>query len=282
MPLFTQRTTYIIWISLLLSLLHLTPATAQTRWARQAGGDGGQQINCIAVDGSANVYLIGSSKGVATFDTITVGKADVAAHFIAKYTAQGKASWVHTITGSILFKVAVDAADNVYVVGSFSGTVALGGVTLASRGTGDLLLMKYDPQGTVLWARAGGSAPGNWLSGQALALDAAGNVYVGGGLGGTAYPGGSAGTLTSAGKYNIMFAKYTSQGQPVWMRQGGGSDGARQPERAGRRCRRQRLPGRGIQWHGLVWRNQAGKSEQYQPDFAGEVQQHRRVPLGPQ
>lgn len=205
-------------------MLRLMPAVAQTRWARQAGGDGGQQINSIAVDGSANAYVVGFSRGVATFDTITVGQAGVAAYFIAKYTAQGDASWVRTITGGNLLKVVVDAAGDVYAVGSFSGTIALGGISLTSQGKGDLLLVKYNPQSTVLWARAGGSAPGSWLSGQALALDAAGNVYVGGALGGTAYPGGSAGMLTSVGKQNIIFAKYTSQGQAVWMRQGGGAD----------------------------------------------------------
>lgn len=121
------------------------PAVAQTRWARQAGGDGGQQINSIAVDGSANAYVVGFSRGVATFDTITVGQAGVAAYFIAKYTAQGDASWVRTITGGNLLKVVVDAAGDVYAVGSFSGTIALGGISLTSQGKGDLLLVKYNP-----------------------------------------------------------------------------------------------------------------------------------------
>lgn len=154
-----------------------------------------------------------------------MGSAGVVSAFLAKYTAQGDASWARTIASDNLTNVVVDAAGDVYVAGSFSGTIALGGISLTSQGKRDLLLVKYDPRGTVLWARAGGSAPGSTLQGRGLAVDAAGNVYVGGVLSGTAYPGGAAGALTSAGSQNTVFTKYNSQGNALWMRQGGGAGG---------------------------------------------------------
>jgi hypothetical protein len=47
--------------------------------------------------------------------------------------------------------VAQDAAGNVYVTGTFSGAINLGGGSLVSAGASDIFLAKYSPTGAYLW-----------------------------------------------------------------------------------------------------------------------------------
>src|SRR5262249_25657156 len=104
-------------------------------------------------------------------------------------------------TGNIVGGVAVDAAGNTFVTGSFkSGTVAFGVTTLTNADTGsqDVFVAKLDGAGAVLWAESFGSTLDD--RGQGIAVDQSGDAYVTGsfGAGGLAVPFGSI-TLKSAG-----------------------------------------------------------------------------------
>ena len=198
---------------------------AQTRWARQAGGAGQDNARKLAIDGSGNAYVVGNFTGPAQFGAITLGQAGTGGKpqaYLAKYNAQGEVLWAKEAPAIVFADVAIDADGNPCVVGGFSGSGTFGGTVLTSQADFDVVLAKYDPQGNVLWARAGGNTPGSMLSVDALALDPAGNVYIAGGLSGSVNIGGSAGALTSEGRLNLFVAKYDSQGNPLWARQGGG------------------------------------------------------------
>ncbi|GAA3987355.1 T9SS type A sorting domain-containing protein [Hymenobacter antarcticus] len=80
-----------------------------------------------------------------------------------------------------LFDVAAvaDGQGNTYLAGSFRGAVQFGAFSLTSADSrDDVFVAKRDAAGTYLWAVPGGG-PGA-QRGQALAVDAAGNVYVAG------------------------------------------------------------------------------------------------------
>lgn len=80
-----------------------------------------------------------------------------------------------TKTGGAGGDVAVDPSGNVYWVGSFSGTITIGGTTLVAAGTLDIFVSKWTPEGTLLWAKRYGGAG----SRVALAVAADANyVYV--------------------------------------------------------------------------------------------------------
>ena len=71
---------------------------------------------------------------------------------------------------------ATDAAGNVYVAGSFGGTITLGGTTLTSAGDRDILVAKWNPTtGAWLWARRAGGATIDFAT--AIAVSGS-NVYV--------------------------------------------------------------------------------------------------------
>ncbi|AMJ67873.1 hypothetical protein AXW84_22465 [Hymenobacter sp. PAMC 26628] len=209
------------------SLLHGELAAAQARWARQAGGPGQDNARKLAIDGSGNAYVVGSFTGPAQFGAFTLGQAGAGGSqaYLAKYSAQGDVLWAKEAPAVVFADVAIDADGNACVLGAFSGSATFGSTKLTSQATGDVVIAKYDSQGQVLWARAGGTAPGSLLSASALAVDAAGNVYVAGSLRGSAFLGGSAGAITSEGPLNLFVAKYDGQGNPLWIRQGGGGTG---------------------------------------------------------
>jgi hypothetical protein len=119
--------------------------------------------DALAVDGSGNVYVLGSSWGFGTeYDYVTI-----------KYDAQGNQLWAQRYNGpgndrDIPFGIALDAAGNAYVTG---GSLGLGTDY-------DYATIKYGPDGHELWViRYNG--PANGPDGaNAIAVDQAGNVYV--------------------------------------------------------------------------------------------------------
>ncbi len=81
--------------------------------------------------------------------------------------------------------VAIDTSGNVYVTGSFAGTInfapgAPQPVLLTSAGSTDLFIASYDADGALRSAWSLGSEDGD--AGEGIAVDAAGNVYVTGRL----------------------------------------------------------------------------------------------------
>lgn len=80
-------------------------------------------------------------------------------------------------------RVATDGQGNTYVVGDFSGTATFGSTQLtSSHNTIDVFVAKCSPSGQWLWAQSIGTVGIEY--GYALAVDAAGNAYIGGGYGG--------------------------------------------------------------------------------------------------
>jgi len=172
------------------------------------------------------------------YQRISVLLPILAMAFCGSVLAQVAPTWTHVNqignTGSLteVFNTLTDAAGNVYQTGSFTRTTQAGtlSLTLGSGASFDMFLVKYDPQGNVLWMRQAGSQtvttpPNNTLfggaSGRALAVDAAGNVYVAGIFrGGVTF--GSLATTLAAGQtgQNCFLAKYSPQGTVLWTRAG--------------------------------------------------------------
>lgn len=144
-------------------------------------------------------------------------------------------SWARRAGGSGSdngYGVALAPGGGVWVVGNFRNSATFGpgesGQTaLTAAGGSDIFLAKYNPDGTLAWAkRAGGSGADSAL-GIALAPD--GSAWVTGNISGVAVfgPGESGQTTLSNrnGDYNtdIFLAKYRPDGTLAWVRREGGS-----------------------------------------------------------
>ena len=145
----------------------------------------------LAVDAAGNVYVTGSSAGSDTGDDFATVKYDAGGNqlWVARYNGPG-----NRYDNPSAF--ALDAAGNVYVTGRSEGS-----------DTGDdYATVKYDADGNELWvARYNG--PGNGGDGSyALAVDAAGNVYV---------TGASLGLDKRSSDYATV--KYDAGGNQLWV-----------------------------------------------------------------
>ena len=189
-------------------------------WAKRAGGTADDFGTAIASDLAGNLYVTGyflSSNANFSGTILTnSGSADV---FVAKYDTAGNLAWAKAAGGAgydAATGIAVDGAGNSYVTGLFYSTNAnFGGVALTNGGQNNVFVTKFDPSGTVLWARQAGGT--SFDSGLAIAADAAGNVYVTGSFfSPTSFFGGL--TLTNSGENDIFVARYDTAGNVLWAR----------------------------------------------------------------
>lgn len=209
-------------ITLTISLLTTIGFAQNFEWATPDGGYNEDRGFGVAADNSGNVYVTGFFKSTATFDSYTFTSAGVEDIFLAKYSPNGELLWAKQFGGQSNdygHEVAVDAAGNCYLAGSYRGQVVFGSFTLQSTTFQDTeaLLLKVDPDGNVIWAKKGGGA--GWDEARGVAV--AGNqIYVTGLFSETATFDTS--TLTTIGNTDMFVAAYDTDGNLNWFSRGGG------------------------------------------------------------
>ncbi len=114
------------------------------------------------------------SSGFIFLALLTVSSFGQIANFAwAKNAARG------TLYGTT-DKIAIDASDNVYLVGTFNGTIDADPgpltVSLVSAGSSDAFVSKFNSAGTLQWAKSIGGT--FYDGGKDIKLDASGNIYV--------------------------------------------------------------------------------------------------------
>lgn len=199
-------------------------ANGNLDWAVKMGGSGTDGGTDIAVDFTGNVYTTGYFDGTADFDpgngtvTFTAGTG-ISDAFVSCLTPTGTYSWAGQMGGTSVDAgqaIFLDITGNVYTTGRFSGTADFdpSGTTnsLTSAGTYDVYISKLTSAGVYAWAYKLGGASND--VGNAMAVDAAGNLYVTGYFAGTADmdPQPSSWTLTSNGQDDMMLVKLTQSG----------------------------------------------------------------------
>lgn len=115
--------------------------------------------------------------------------------------------------------VALDPLLNTVATGYFTGSTSFQGQTLTSAGLSDVFVSKYDPAGTLIWARRLGGT--NNERATSVACDNFGNIFITGYFFGTFTAGSQ--TLTSSGQQDVFLVKMNAAGQVIWARRGGGS-----------------------------------------------------------
>jgi hypothetical protein len=116
-----------------------------------------------------------------------------------------------------------DSLENVYKVGTFSGTTdldpSLNLVNAVANGWADIYINKYSSSGNFIWGKTINSAVLNSVLG--MNTDSAGNTYIIGGFVGTVDfdPSGGIANLTSRPNlFDTFIAKYDSNGNYLWVK----------------------------------------------------------------
>jgi len=108
--------------------------------------------------------------------------------------------------------IAVAPNGNVVVVGYFAGTANFGAGSVTSAGGDDIFVAQYaGSDGRHLWSKHFGSTSHDF--GTAVAVDASGDVVVGGSFSGTVDFGGGA---LATGSSSAFLVKFTASGAHVW------------------------------------------------------------------
>lgn len=195
-------------------------ADGEHLWSKSFAFTRDQVGKAVAVDAQGNIFLAGYFEGTVTFgggSHTSQGCCNEDA-FLAKFDPSGVYLWSKSFgdSGSQVAKgLAVDAQDNVVMVGQFQTMVDFGtGPLNAGPATNDGFAAKFDSSGIALWAKEfGDDAVDQFV--EDVALDSAGNVLITGGAQGTV-DFGTGPLMAPADKLNIFVAKLSPAGAGVW------------------------------------------------------------------
>lgn len=168
-------------------------------WQRRWGGTASDQAEAVAVGADGAVYVAGG--------TNSFGGGGV---FVLKFAPDGTLVWQkHWGTGSEDGQgVAVGPDGDLVVVGTAARPSAVG--------ASDLVVLKVDPAGALVWQRASAAATN---------ADARGGVTVG--ADGSIFAAGATQQVTAAGRavVNALIVKFAADGSLTWDRGWGGRSG---------------------------------------------------------
>ncbi len=188
------------------------------RWSHLYGEGTSATISActgVAIDGAANVLFAGVLKGTADFGG---GLMTGPGRFLVKFDELGTHQWSTVFANEVTFygpnPIAADTDGNVFLPGTFSDTIDLGGGPLTSAGGEHLFLAKFDPAGAHAWSKAFECTALNRQSG--CAVDASGNIVITGWFEESIDFGG--GPLFSAGAQDIYLAKFGPDGTHLWSK----------------------------------------------------------------
>ena len=174
-------------------------------WTTQFGTRKDDKVYDVTTDGSGGAYVVGYTGPLSR-----PGAHDTDA-YVRRYDASGGLLWAKTFgtqADDSALGVAVDRSGNAYVGGR-----TVGSLFAANAGNADIFLCKYDASNNLVWGRQVGSAGSDWSQAHCLALDASGNIYIGGTTRGDL--GGPNPNLYS----QLFLIKYTPEGDLAWKKQ---------------------------------------------------------------
>jgi hypothetical protein len=120
-------------------------------------------------------------------------------------------------SGQYVHALAITNTGDIVVVGSFGDTLDFGMGPMASTGSSDIFVAKFDQLGKVIWNRRFGDASSQ--SAFAVGVDSMGAIYVGGSMVGNVDFDGT--LLTSAGSADAFLARFDPDGKLVWAKNWG-------------------------------------------------------------
>jgi hypothetical protein len=151
------------------------------QWVKSSRGPNGADCatESCAIDNLGNIVISGWFAGsylVFAGDTLRKNAAKNNGIFVSKYSPSGNLIWANNYGGAVATS-RVDKEGNIFLAGLFDDSLlTIGNETLYNKGDADILVVKLNPKGKVIWAR---SAGGKEMEGiRNFCLDAKGNAIV--------------------------------------------------------------------------------------------------------
>jgi hypothetical protein len=220
---------YLLISSLFILISSLSFSQAPTWvWAETAAGS--IYTLGMATDAHGNICVTGYfSGGSVTFGSSTLTNTGYWDVFIVKYDPSGNVLWAKSAGGDnndAGIGLAIDSSGNIFMGGQFqSSSIAFGTYVLTSTGSSSLFLVKYDPNGNVLWAK---SPAGSVYNGY-VTTDQKGNAYIAADFTSPNVVFGSTTLNNTSGSTNLLLAKYDPNGNVLWAKTATSSGGTDQP-----------------------------------------------------
>jgi hypothetical protein len=204
-------------------------------WGRTITGANVEPL-AISADANGELYVMGTFRDSALFESTMVRRVGVRNLFLAKYAATGNLCWVKSY-GAIYYDwtnmpkgLVLDSRHNVILCGSFDKSSALqfDSYTLSSNGNQDIFLAKIDSSGNTVWAKHFGGKNSD-ESGLDLALDQSDNLFMVGSFAYSLYfdtvnvKSISSAFMMAADEF---VAKFDGNGNAIWARSIGGQGGS--------------------------------------------------------
>ena len=172
----------------------------------------------VVVDSNDNVYMLGDYRGTVTFAGIGGLTATQADMFLLKVNSSGDSVWVYTATSisgdESARAVAIDSSDNLYITGSFSGTMNFGdGNNVTATFSHDLFIVKLNSDGQFQNIYLSSISTAQKAKG--IAVDSSGNIYATGNFNGTVNFGGG---LLNRSSQDIYLLKLDSNFTFQWVK----------------------------------------------------------------
>ncbi|MEC4987029.1 MAG: hypothetical protein SAJ37_22280 [Oscillatoria sp. PMC 1068.18] len=191
-------------------------------WVKHLGGRGRDFAFDIVQDEQGNSLVTGLFSEQVNFDEFSLRSFGSGDMFTAKINSSGTVIWVKQAGGRSLDggnEIATDQTGNALVIANTYGTVKVDDTFLRHQGSQDIFITKYNPNGTLLWAKQ--IAGENSEQGRGISSDRANNVLVTGQFTGTINLSGKQLTSRSQQK-DIFLAKYDPNGNILWAKSFGG------------------------------------------------------------
>jgi hypothetical protein len=183
-------------------------------WSKKFGDINSQVPHGVAVSATGDIAMVGDFQTNMTFDAIAINSAGDTDAFVAVFDSAGNAKWAKAfgdVAAQSAHAVAFDATGNVLVTGDTLGGVDFGQGAQALVGTDNAWVAKLTGVGAITWGKLYGDTKS---SGEGIAADSSGNVFVAGDHEGKIDFGG--GALDNSFGPNVFVAKLDPAGKQVW------------------------------------------------------------------
>lgn len=225
---------FLIYICVLLNTHLLFSQSVHFEWAKEFASNRvyGSEVS-MAIDSKKNVYSTGLFTGTADFDpspgvfNLTALNIDL---FISKLDSNGNFIWAKRIAGNtetVPYSIAIDALDNLYFTGHFSGTTDFDpniGIFNLTASSHDVFICKLNSSGNFVFAKKFSASFGFCCDyARSIVVDKYRNIYTCGRFNSTVDFDPNAGSYNLTANSDIFISKLDSNGNFIWAKQMGGS-----------------------------------------------------------